>query len=146
VHEDLKKARNSKTNTPEKLQLSSLHGWTSLNWEIENNLRSLRGISGIPLIYVIWGKEMNNVVLPEEDAIQELICLAPLEGPVYLEDKHCIYSIIREYLEPKDGHGYRMSRMRMVGWQLSTYSTTTMAPVPGHAESKMPKKPEGLSL
>ncbi len=57
---------------------------------------SLRGISGISLIYVIQEKETDNVTPPGEDAIQELVHLAPLEGPVYLEDKRCIYCIIRD--------------------------------------------------
>jgi len=39
---------------------------------------------------------MNNVAPPREDAIQELVHLAPLDGPVYLEDKQCIYHIIRD--------------------------------------------------
>jgi len=38
----------------------------------------------------------NNVAPPGEDAIQELVRLAPLEGPVYLKDKRHIYRIIRD--------------------------------------------------
>jgi len=71
--EGIDKAGDSKSKAPEKFQPSSLQGWTSLNWELENYLSSLRGVSGIPLIYVIQEKETNNVAPPGEDAIQELV-------------------------------------------------------------------------
>jgi len=101
--EDLDKTGDSKTKAPEKFQLSSLRRWTSLNQELENYLGSLRGILGVPLIHVIREKEMNNVAPPGEDAIQELIHLVPLEGPVYLEDKQCIYRIIRDAVLGTEG-------------------------------------------
>jgi len=94
--EGLDKAGDSKTKAPEKFQPNSLRGWTSLNRELENYLGSLRGLSGIPLIYVIREKETDDVAPPGEDTIQELIRLAPLEGDVYLEDKRCVYHIIRD--------------------------------------------------
>jgi len=84
-------------------QPHSLHGWTSLNRDLENYLTSLRGISGVPLIYVIRKEENNNVAPPGEDIIQELVHLAPLEGPVYLKDTRCVYRIIRDAVSRTDG-------------------------------------------
>jgi len=45
----------------------------------------------------------NNVAPPREDAIQELVHLAPLEGPVYLEDKRHVYRILRDAVSRTDG-------------------------------------------
>jgi len=101
--EGLDKAGESKTKAPEKFQLHSLRGWTSLNRDLENYLASLRGISGVPLVYVIRKEAMNHVAPPGEDAIQELVRLAPLEGPVYLEDKRRVYRIIRDTVSGTDG-------------------------------------------
>jgi len=96
AHEELEKASNSKTKTPEKFQPHSLCGWTCLNHKLENYLMSLRGILCMPLIYMIRKEENNNVTPPGEDAIQEFLHLVPLEGPIYLEDKWHIYCIIRD--------------------------------------------------
>jgi len=74
---NLRKAGDSKTKAPEKFQPSSLHRWTSLNWELENYLDSLRGILGVPLLYVIREKEMNEVTLPREDAAKNWYVLCP---------------------------------------------------------------------
>jgi len=57
----------------------------------------------VPLIYVIREKELDDVAPPREDAIQELICLAPLDGPVYLEDKWRVYHIIRDAVSGTKG-------------------------------------------
>jgi len=103
AYEDLNKAGESKTQAPDKFQPHSLHGWTSFNRDLENYLASLRGILGVPLIYVIRKEENNNVAPPGEDAIQELVHLAPLEGPVYLKDKRCVYRIIRDAVSGTDG-------------------------------------------
>ncbi len=101
--EGLDKAGESKTKAPEKFQLHSLCSWTSLNHDLENYLVSLQGILGVPLIYVIRKEAMNNVAPPGEDAIQELVHLAPLDGPIYLEDKQCVYRIIRDMVSGTDG-------------------------------------------
>ena len=45
---------------------------------------------------------MNNVAPPREDAIQELVHLVPLDGPIYLEDKRCVYCIIRDAVSRTD--------------------------------------------
>jgi len=103
--EGLDKAGESKTKAPEKFQLHSLCSWTSLNHDLENYLVSLQGILGVPLIYVIRKEAMNNVAPPREDAIQELVHLVPLDGPVYLEDKRHVYCIIRDALGPMVGPG-----------------------------------------
>ena len=51
--EGLDKAGDSKTKAPETFQPHSLRSWTSLNHDLENYLASLRGISGVPHIYMI---------------------------------------------------------------------------------------------
>jgi len=51
--EGMDKAGELKTKAPETFQPHSLHGWTSLNRDLENYLTSQRGILGVPLIYVI---------------------------------------------------------------------------------------------
>ena len=101
--EGMDKAGESQTKAPETFQPHSLCSWTSLNRDLENYLASLRGILGVPLIYVIQKEENNNVAPPGEDAIQELVRLAPLEGPVYLKDKWHVYRIIRDAVSGTSG-------------------------------------------
>ncbi len=56
----------------------------------------------MPLIYIIW-EERAVVGAQVEDDIDELIHLAPLQGPTYIEDKRCIYHIIRDTVSSTDG-------------------------------------------
>jgi len=41
----------------DQFQLHSLCGWTSFNYDLQNYLASMQGISGVPLSYVIWKEE-----------------------------------------------------------------------------------------
>jgi len=102
TYERLQKTRESKNKAPNKFQPHSLWGWSSFNRDLENYLSGLRGISGVPLIYVIR-EERAVVGAHVEDDIDELIRLAPLQGPTYLEDKRRIYRIIRDAVSGTDG-------------------------------------------
>jgi len=96
------KTGESKNKAPDKFQPHSLRGWSSFNRDLENYLSGLRGISGVPLIYVIR-EERAVVGAHVEDDIDKLICLAPLQGPTYLEDKRRVYRIIRDAVSGTDG-------------------------------------------
>jgi len=43
------------------------------------------------------------MVPPKEDTIQELVHLAPLDRPIYLENKWHVYCIIRDVVSRTDG-------------------------------------------
>jgi len=74
----------------------------SLNHDLENYLSGLHGILGVPLIYVIR-EERAVVGAQEEDDINELICLTPLQGPSYLDNKRHVYCIIRDTVSGTNG-------------------------------------------
>jgi len=102
VFEEVEKNKDLKTKAPDKFQPHSLCGWTQFNRDLLNYLLSIRGVSGVPLSYVIW-KEEHLVAAPQgEDGVKELICLAPLNGMAYLEDKKCMYHIIRDAISSTD--------------------------------------------
>jgi len=103
TYEDLEKAKDSKTTAPDKFQPHSLRGWTSFNRDLQNYLASIRGLSGIPLSYVIRKEESSNVAPLGEDGVEELIRLAPLSGTAYLEDKKRVYRIIRDAVSGTNG-------------------------------------------
>jgi len=102
TYERLQKAGETKNKAPDKFQPHSLRGWSSFNRDLENYLSGLRGISGVPLIYVIR-EERAIVAMPGGDDIDQLIRLAPLQGPSYLEDKRRVYRIIRDAVSGTDG-------------------------------------------
>jgi len=102
TYKRLQKAGESKNINPNKFQPHSLHGWSSFNHDLENYLSGLCGVLGVPLIYVNW-EERAVVGAHIEDDINKLIHLAPLQGPSYLEDKRCIYHIIRDAVSSTDG-------------------------------------------
>jgi len=92
------------------------------------------------LSYVIRKEEYSDMAPPGEDGVEELVCLVPLHGTAYLEDKKRVYCIIRDVISRTDGWTWcKMSRMRMAGRPLSIYVITTMAPELRHVESKMQK-------
>jgi len=103
TYEDMDKFKDSKTTAPEKFQPHSLRGWTQFNRDLQNYLASIRGISGVPLCYVIRKEEFSDVAVPGEDAVEEVIRLAPLSGTAYLEDKKRVYRIIRDAVSGTDG-------------------------------------------
>jgi len=103
TYEDMEKFKDSKTTAPEKFQPHSLHGWTQFNCDFQNYLVSIQGISGVPLCYVIQKEESLDVAPPGEDAVEEMIRLAPLRGTTYLEDKKRVYQIIRDAVSGTDG-------------------------------------------
>jgi len=97
------KFEDSKTTAPDKFQPHSLHGWTQFNRDLQNYLASIRGISGVPLSYVIRKEEYSYVAPPGEDGVKELVHLMPLHGTAYLEDKKRVYRIIRDVISGTDG-------------------------------------------
>jgi len=103
AYEDMDKYKDSKTKAPEKFQPHSLRGWTQFNRDLQNYLASIRGISGVPLSYVIRKEEYSDVAPPDEDAVEQLVRLAPLNGMSYLEDKKRVYRIIRDAVSGTDG-------------------------------------------
>jgi len=102
TYKRLQKAGESKNINPNKFQPHSLHGWSSFNCNLENYLSGLHSILGVPLIYIIR-EERAVVGVQVEDKINELIHLAPLQGPSYLEDKRHIFLIIRDAVSSTDG-------------------------------------------
>jgi len=102
TYERLQKAGETKNKAPDKFQPHSLRSWSSFNRDLENYLSGLRGISGVPLIYVIR-EERAIVAMPGGDDIDQLIRLAPLQGPSYLEEKRRVYQIIRDAVSGTDG-------------------------------------------
>jgi len=116
AYEDMDKYKDPKTTAPEKFQPHSLRGWTQFNHDLQNYLASIRGILGVPLSYIIRKEEYSDVAPPSEDAVEELVRLAPLNGMSYLEDKKRVYHIIEMLFPgPMGGPGYRMYAMKMVG-------------------------------
>jgi len=103
TYEDMDKFKDSKTTAPDKFQPHSLRGWTQFNRNLQNYLASIRGISGVPLSYVIQKEEYSDIAPPGEDAVEEMIRLAPLRGTAYLEDKKRVYRIIRDAVSGTDG-------------------------------------------
>jgi len=103
AYEDMNKFKDSKTTAPDKFQPHSLRGWTQFNQDLQNYLASIRGISRVPLSYVIQKEEYSDVAPPGEDGVEELICLMPLHGTAYLEDKKRVYRIIRDAISGTDG-------------------------------------------
>ncbi len=94
AYEDMDKFKDAKMTAPDKFQPHSLHGWTQFNQDLQNYLASIRGISRVPLCYVIRKQEFLETAPPGEDAVEEMIRLAPLSGTAYLEDKKRVYQII----------------------------------------------------
>jgi len=103
AYEDMEKFKDAKTTAPDKFQLHSLHGWTQFNHDLQNYLASIWGISGVPLCYIIRKEEFLVTAPSGEDTIEEMICLAPLHGMPYLEDKKRVYQIIRDAVSGTDG-------------------------------------------
>jgi len=103
AYKDMDKFKDAKTTALDKFQPHSLHGWTQFNWDLQNYLASIRGISGVPLCYVIWKEEFLEAAPPGKDAVEEMIRLAPLYGTAYLEDKKRVYQIIRDAVSGMDG-------------------------------------------
>jgi len=103
AYKDMEKFKDTKTTAPKKFQPHSLHGWMQFNCDLQNYLVSIRGISGVPLCYVIRKEEFSDVAVPGEDAVEEVIRLAPLSGTAYLEDKRRAYQIIRDAVSRTDG-------------------------------------------
>ena len=103
AYEDMDKFKDAKTTAPEKFQPHSLRGWTQFNRDLQNYLASIRGISGVPLSYVIRKEEYSDIAPPGEDAVEQLVRLAPLSGTPYLEDKKRVYRIIRDAVSGTDG-------------------------------------------
>ena len=97
------KFKDSKTTALDKFQLHSLHGWTQFNQDLQNYLASIWGIARVPLSYVIQKEEFLDVAPPRDDGVKELICLAPLHGTPYLEDKKRVYQIIRDAISGTNG-------------------------------------------
>jgi len=87
AYKHMNKFKDTKTMAPDKFQPHSLCGWTQFNCNLQNYLASIRGISSVPLSYIIWKEEFSEVAPPGEDGVKELICLAPLSGMPHLEDK-----------------------------------------------------------
>jgi len=102
TYEDMDKFKDTKTTAPDKFQPHSLHGWTQFNRNLQNYLASIQGISRVPLSYVIQKEEFLDVAPPGEDAMEEMIRLAPLCGTAYLEDKKRVYQIIRDAVSRTD--------------------------------------------
>jgi len=103
AYKDMDKFKDSKTTALDKFQLHSLHGWTQFNWDLQNYLASIQSIAGVPLSYIIWKEEFLDIAPPGEDGVEELICLAPLYGTPYLEDKKRVYCIIRDAVSRTNG-------------------------------------------
>jgi len=80
----------------------TLRGWNTFNRELENYLASIRGTSGIPLVYVI--RKPHNPTDPvPTNATQRLIWEAPLYGGDYELDRQTVYRIIRAATSDTDG-------------------------------------------
>jgi len=103
AYKDMEKFKDTKTTAPEKFQPHSLCSWTQFNHDLQNYLASIRGISRVPLSYVIWKEEFSDVVVPSKDTIEEMICLALLCGTAYLDDKKRVYQIIRDAISRTNG-------------------------------------------
>jgi len=85
AEEEMKDADDTVAKAPDKFAPHSLQGWNTFNRELENYLSSIRGLSGVPLIYVIRKDSGLNAPLPT-DPTQIRIAQAPLRGPSYQVD------------------------------------------------------------
>ncbi len=100
--EKRKDADAATVEVPTKFQPHTLRGWNTFNRELENYLASIRGTSGIPLVYVI--RKLHNPTDPvPTNATQRLIWEAPLYGGDYELDRKTVYHIIRAATSDTDG-------------------------------------------
>jgi len=108
------KFKDAKMTTPDKFQPHSLRSWTQFNRDLQNYLASIRGISGVPLCYVIRKQEFLEVAPPGKDAVEEMIRLAPyMVLPTWKIKRGCTKSLEMLFLGQTVGHGYNMFVMRM---------------------------------
>jgi len=82
---ETKAAEATKARIPEKFSPHSLRGWNTFNRELEAYLSNVRGITGVPLLYVIR-KDVDPVAPLPADPKQALIAQAPLRGAAYMAD------------------------------------------------------------
>ena len=67
-----KRQKMQRLSLPKKFQSHSLCGWSTFNCDLENYLSGLRGIVGVPLIYVIC-KDWPMSETQPEDEVEQLI-------------------------------------------------------------------------
>jgi len=102
AEQELKDADETAAKVPDKFSPHSLRGWNTFNRELEAYLSSIRGITGVPLLYVIR-KDQDPAAPPPTDPKQILIAQAPHRGPAYMADRQKVYSIIRDAVSGSDG-------------------------------------------
>jgi len=79
IENDKKDSKMVTTKTPENFQPYSLCGWNTFNRELENYLSGIKGIPGVPLVYIIHKEQPDAVPLAlPNDENQQLIRQAPL--------------------------------------------------------------------
>jgi len=64
IENDEKDSKTVTTKVPEKFQLYLLCGWNTFNRELKNYLAGIKGISGVPLTYVIRKDAADDTPLP----------------------------------------------------------------------------------
>jgi len=97
-----KEADDTTAKVPDKFSPHTLRGWNTFNRELEAYLSNIRGLSGVPLLYVIRKDPDPNAPLPT-DPKQILIAQAPHTGPTYIADRQKVYGVIRDAVSGSDG-------------------------------------------
>jgi len=90
------------TKPPNKLLPHTLRGWNTFNWELKNYLADVKGVTGVPLIYVIKKEQQGGEQEPV-DTLQKLIWQAPLQGNTYQVNNKKVYHIICDAVTNTNG-------------------------------------------
>jgi hypothetical protein len=95
---DRDKDKDDKLFQPGKFEPRKYITWAR---SFENYLDSLRGKSGLPLLYVIRPEDVN----PDEakDNYQRALWMAPHHGPAYRDDNRQVYRIYKDLMIGTDG-------------------------------------------
>jgi len=99
---ELKEANDTTVKVLDKFSPHSLRGWNTFNRELEAYLSHIRGLSGMPLLYVIR-KDPDPNAPALTDPKQVLIAQAPHTGPTYIADRQKVYGVIRDAVSGSDG-------------------------------------------
>jgi len=98
-----KKEDDLKAKVPDKFQPHSLRGWNTFTRELHKYLSSIKGVTGVPLVYVIRKDPPDPSVAVSTDPKHILIAQAPLRGTAYTKDRQKVYSIISDAVSGTDG-------------------------------------------
>jgi len=98
-----KKEDDLKAKVPDKFQPHSLRGWNTFTRKLHKHLSSIKGVTRVPLVYVIQKDPLDPNAAASMDPKHILIAQAPLHGMAYIKDRQKVYSIISDAISSTNG-------------------------------------------